>query len=196
MQPNVDQRPDALALVCLALIALGWFAMNTLVVNFGPFTHITQFYEMGVVVTHPVALFVGVGDSHALTLTCFTLLALATLFTVMTTTVAPVRRSAHLLGWLPLALMLVCFAMLYFGGPSPQIDAAAPDSSVHDYLVRMAGHLTQHVQNTLVTHISLGAGGGLALLASALLGIRSTLHYLAAPKDSASTSVVASMLRA
>jgi hypothetical protein len=198
MQRNVcvNQRPDVLALVCLALIALGWFAMNTLVVSFGPFTHITQFYEMGVVLAHPVTLFVGVGDSHELTLTCFTMLALATLFTVMTTSLVSVPRSVRLLGWLPLALMLVCFAILYFGGPSPQIDAAAPDSSVHDYLVRMAGHLTQHLQNAMTAHISLGAGGALSLLASAALGIRTTLRYLAFPKDSARTAVVASMLRA
>src|SRR5579862_5532076 len=92
MQRKVDikQHPDVPALICLALIAVGWFAMNTLVVSFGPFTHITQFYEMGVVVTHPVALFVGVGESHAFTLTCFTLLALATLFIVAATALVAV----------------------------------------------------------------------------------------------------------
>jgi hypothetical protein len=187
MQRNVDVP----ALICLALIAAGWFAMNTLVVTFGPFTHVTQFYEMGLVVIQPVALFVGVGEGHALALSGFVLLTLATLFTALAASLISARPRAQLLGWLPLALMLLCFAMLYFGGPSPQIDAAAPQSSVHDYLVRMAGHLTQHVHNTLVTHISVGAGGELALLASLALGLRSTLKYRGASRQSSGTKAVA-----
>jgi hypothetical protein len=192
MQRNVDIP----AVICLALIAAGWFAMNTLVVTFGPFTHVTPFYEMGVVVTQPAALFVGVGEGHTLALDGFALLALATLCTALTASLTSVRPGAQLLGWLPLALMLLCFAMLYFGGPSPQIDAAAPQSNVHDYLVRMAGHLTQHVQNALVTHIGMGAGGGMALLASLALGIRSTLNYRSASMQFTRDTVVTSLLRA
>ena len=185
--PHVISRIDLMALSLLALIALSWLSLSTLTVTFGHYTQHTAFYQMGVILFHPADLFVGVGSSHALEETSFALLALATLGAVLTPIFSE-RRHAWLTGWLPLALMIACFALLYSGGgSSTQSDAVASSGSLHDDVLRLTNTLLQRTQNTLTTHISLGAGGVLSLLASLALGVRSTVNYLSSDWPSASS---------
>jgi hypothetical protein len=174
-----NSRIDLIALSLLVLIALSWLTMSTLTVSFGRYTQHTAFYQMGVILFHPADLFVGVGSSHPLEQTLFALLALATLGTVL----APIfssQRHAWLTGWLPLALMVGCFAQLYGAGTNAQLDTLTSSGSLHDDVLRLADHLLQRAQNTLAMHISVGAGGVLSLLASLALGVRSTANYLSA----------------
>jgi hypothetical protein len=175
MQRNADiaKRLDVISLLCLGFVAIGWFGMDTMVVNFGRFAQSTHFYELGVIVLHPAALFVGVGTGHALELTLFTLLALTTLFVVLAAPVLFPQRSAWLAGWAPLGLMILCAALLYGNGAGEQT-ALTPNPSLHDDLMRFANHVMQHAQNALVSHISVGAGGVVSTLASIALAIRST----------------------
>jgi hypothetical protein len=187
-------RVDMFALVCLALIAIGWFAMNTLVASFGRYTQHTAFYQMGVIMFHPAALFVGIGSGHAFALTAFTILSIVTLGAVFAPLVSA-QRNAWLTGWMPLALMLGAFALVYSGGSSAQLDAATSSGSLHDDVWRLANHLIERTQNTLATHIKLGAGGVLSLGASFALAIRSLMNYLGAAVVR-TTAATASVLRA
>jgi hypothetical protein len=179
LHADVSKRLDLIALACLGLIAIGWFDMDALVVSFGRFAQDTRFSELGVVLLHPAALFVGVGASHTLELWAFALLALTILFAVLAAPLLFPQREAWLAGWLPLALMLICFALLYGNGSSGQLDASASSSGLHDDLIRLVGSVRQSVERSLVGHISVGAGGVLSLLASIALALRSTLNYRA-----------------
>jgi hypothetical protein len=174
MQRNID----SFALVCIATVALSWFGMDTLVVSFGHFTQGTRFYEMGVVLLHPATLFLGVGDGHAVLLVTFILLAMAGLLAALVTPIVSSDSRAWLAGWLPLMMMLLCFAALYGNGSGAQVDAAAAGSTIHDSLLRLANHVMQHAQDALVAHIGIGSGGVLALVAGLALGVRSTRIYL------------------
>jgi hypothetical protein len=194
MQRHADiaKRLDVISLLCLGLVAIGWFGMDTMVVNFGRFAQSTHFYELGVIVLHPAALFVGVGTGHALELTLFTLLALTTLFVVLAAPVLFPQRTAWLAGWAPLGLMILCAALLYGNGAGEQAPITS-NPSLHDDLMRLANRVTQHAQNALVSHISVGAGGIVAALASIALAIRSTRlsqapHRAAAVPSSADES--------
>jgi hypothetical protein len=187
-QNDVTQRIDAFALVCIALIALSWFGMNTLLVSFGHFTQGTRFYEMGVVLLHPAALFIGIGNDHAVVLTTVILLAMAALLVALAAPLVSSQPRAWLTGWLPLMLMLTCFAVLYGNGSGAQLDAAAAGSSIQDDLMRLANHMMQRAQNALVAHIGIGSGGVLSLLAALALGIRSTMNYLAISDFSSESS--------
>jgi hypothetical protein len=173
MQRNADiaKRLDVISLLCLGVVAIAWFGMDTLVVNFGRFTQSTPFYELGVIVLHPAALLVGVGTGHALELTAFTLLALTTLFVALAAPVLSTQRAAWLAGCAPLALMILCAALLY-GNGSQQPPPVSSNPGLHDDLMRLTNHVMQHAQNTLVSHISVGAGGIVAALASLALALR------------------------
>ena len=179
LHADVSKRLDLIALLCLGLIAIGWFGMDTLVVSFGRFAQNTRFCELGVVLLHPAALFVGVGTSHTIELWAFALLALATLFAVLAIPVLFSQRSAWLAGWLPLALMLICFALLYGNGSTGQLDAAEYGSGLREDLMRLANHVIERAERSLISHISIGAGGVLGLLASIVLAVRSTLNFRA-----------------
>ncbi|HWW19950.1 MAG TPA: hypothetical protein VNZ06_04020 [Steroidobacteraceae bacterium] len=177
MQRQIDiaKRLDVPSLIALSLVAIGWFGMNTLVISVGRLVQATRFYEVGVVILHPAALFLGVGSGHTFELTAFALLALLTLFAAMAAPVLFARRCAWLAGWAPLVLMLVCAALLYGDGSSPPPPAADP--GLRGDLMRFANQLLQHAQDTLVSHISVGAGGILSALASLIVAVRSTRRF-------------------
>jgi hypothetical protein len=172
---DITKRLDALSLLCLSMVVIGWFGMDTVVASFRHLVQSTRFYEMGVAVLQPTALFVGVGSSHALALTLFTLLALLTLFAAVAAPVMFPHRSAWLAGWAPLVLMLVCAGLLYGGGAGTA--PTLTNSGVHDNLMRIANHLLQHAQDAAVSHLSVGAGGVLSALASIALAVRSTRMF-------------------
>jgi hypothetical protein len=174
----VFKRLDLIALLCLGLIAIGWFGMDALVVSFGRIGQNTRFYEFGVAMLHPAVLFVGVGTAHTIELWGFTLLTMATLITALAVPMLFPHRSAWLAGWLPLALMLICFTLLYSNGSSGQ-DAAAYGSGLRGDLMRLANHAMQRAERPLISHISIGAGGVFALLISLVLAVRSTLNFRA-----------------
>jgi hypothetical protein len=175
-QINIAQRLDVPSLVALALVAIGWFGMNTLVVNFGHLMQATRFYELGVVVLHPATMFLGVGSGHVVELTAFTLLGLLTILAAVAAPVMFSRRTAWLAGWGPLLLMLLCAALLYGNGSNPPPPAEA-DPSLKGDLLRLANHLLQHAQDAIVSHISVGAGGILSALASIVVAVRSTRKF-------------------
>jgi hypothetical protein len=179
MQHQLDktQRLDVVSLLCVGAVAVGWFGMNTLVVSLGRLVQTTRFYELGVVMLHPGALFVGVGDGHGFELTSFTLLCLTTLFAAVAVPLMVPQRSAWLAGCAPLLLMLLCAALLYGNGSGTP--PASPDPGLRDDVMRLAAHLLQRAQDAVVSHISVGAGGFLSALASLAMAMRSTRNFRA-----------------
>jgi hypothetical protein len=176
-------RRDWIALICVGCIALGWFAMDTLEVRVGRFSHGTRFYELLAVLRHPAALLFGVDDSYRFEVLVFTLLCLAALAAVLAPQLAPApapaaRRPGALAGLLPLALMVLIGTELYRGGVRLDVDAA-PDALRAD-LLQLAQDVLQRAQDQFAHHVAAGWGAYLSMSASLVLAVRS-LARLRAP---------------
>jgi hypothetical protein len=174
---NAQRRIDATSAVGIGLIAIGWFGMDSFNVAFPGYSQGTRFYQMLVILRHPAVLFTGIGGGHGLEVAVFTLLCVLALLAVL----APLwstHRAAWLAAALPLALMLACFALLNSGSPGWQVEPASSSHALREDLLRFANDVMQRAQNHIARHVSLGAGGILSLLASAVLALRGTLMWL------------------
>jgi hypothetical protein len=165
---------DWVAVVCVACIALGWFAMDTLQVSLGGMGVGTRFYELLAVQRHPSVLLFGSRDAYGAEIFWFALLCSGVLGAALAPQFAPAlasRRRGTSAGILPLALMALMGAALYRGGL--RLDAAAPPDSLRADLLRLAQDALQRAQGGLARHVTVGSGAYLSLLASLLLAVRS-----------------------
>jgi hypothetical protein len=167
-------RIDVTAAVCIVLIAIGWFLMNTLVFTVGAMSQPTHFYQLAAIIEQPTMLLMGVGG-HDGAIVLFSLLCWLVLVIAL---LVPQRRSdwaAWLAGLAPLVLMLLALVALY------RATGAAPSTpvthSLRDNLARFGNDALLTVSGKVAQHIHLGAGGVLALLASVVLAYHSVRRY-------------------
>jgi hypothetical protein len=164
--------------IALTLTALGWFAFNTLRVEWGPIRHGVHFYEMAEVIAQPARLFNGLDVNRGgITTALFIVLCVAALM-------APWLLSARRprlawLGWFaPLALM-ICVALVLKVRTSGDLfqETGWVDTLGHD-VRHLANHVFRGAGAAAAQRVSLGAGGYLALLSSfclAWLGVQRRL---------------------
>jgi hypothetical protein len=164
------------ALLC---IFVGWFFVDTLVVSIGSLQHGLRFADISAVIADPTRLFFGIqGSSHRIMFSLVCILCL----------LAPLlphlqRKRVNWLAYMaPLALMVVCGALLYsrtsgelFAAPS---DAGTAGSS----LLRFANGLVHQGTGLVSRHVAVGFGGYLALLASLVLALRGARYFRNAPE--------------
>jgi hypothetical protein len=165
---------DVTATVCIVLIAIGWFVMNTLVFTVGGLNQPTHFYQLAAIVEQPAMLLTGVGG-HEGAIVLFSLLCWLVLVVAL---LVPRRRSdwaAWLAGLAPLVLMLLALVALYRA--TGAVPSAPVTHSLRDDLVRFGGDALLTVSGKVAQHIHLGAGGVLALLASVALAYHSVRRY-------------------
>jgi hypothetical protein len=162
-----------LAMVC---VVFGWFFMNTLVVSLGSLQHGVRFFDMSAVIADPSRLFFDVDTPFHRTF--FGLVCLTCLLAPL----APhfVKRRIAWGGYLaPLALILVCAVMLY-SRTSGEFFTAPPDArSTSGSFIRFANNWVHHGGDLVARHVSIGAGGYLALIGSIVLtvpGVRRFRH--------------------
>lgn len=166
---------DAVSVVCIALIAMGWFGMNALVVSIGGFNHGTPFIEMLAAMRQPALLLTGVGAGHGLETALFALLCAL----ILGLGLLPWRSRqpiAHLTAVLPLALMLICALQLYGGSSSVYADVSP--NSLSGNLIHWTNQTLHRTQSGIASHISLGAGAYLSLAASILLAWRGFSQFM------------------
>ncbi|MFI4913898.1 MAG: hypothetical protein ACHQAR_01740 [Steroidobacterales bacterium] len=155
--------------IALALIAVGWFGMNSIVVSLGRLSQGTRFYQLLAVIHHPAQLVAGVGESWETPIfaaLCLAVLA-AGLFPYFSA-----RRSARLASLLPLALMCTCAYLLYSSGSMSQPPSEDVPNTLRGDLLRMAQHALARAQDRMAGHVGVGAGAYLSLLSSTFLAWR------------------------
>jgi Fe2+ transport system protein B len=145
--------------LAVAGILIGWFFIDYLVVSLGSLHHGVRFFDMSAMIADPVRLFLGVDSSMQPLL--FSFLCLACLAAPLTVPQLIKNRFAWLAYLAPLALIVLCAALLY---SRTSAEFFADDSARHG-----GGLAAQHV--------SLGAGGYLALIGSLFLGIRGVRRF-------------------
>ena len=169
-----------LAIVC---VLFGWFFMNTLTVTLGSLQHGVRFYDMSAAIVDPSRLFFDVDTPfHRI---IFGTISLVCLFAPLASHLVkphPMKRGFAWLGYLaPLALILVCGALLYSRSSGDFFAAPADAKSVGGNFLRLANDLVHRGGDLVARHISVGAGGYLALLGSLVLAVQGIRRLRHAP---------------
>jgi hypothetical protein len=160
-----------LAMIC---VIFGWFFMNTLVVSLGSLEHGVRFFDLGAVIADPMRLFFGVDNSLqriGFGLVCLLCVA-APLAPHMTA-----RRSAWFAYLAPLVLMVVCGAVLSARTSGEFFATPADAKSVSGNFIRFANDLVRQGSGLVSRHVSIGAGGYLALIGSAVLAAQGLRYF-------------------
>jgi hypothetical protein len=158
----------------ILVIFIGWFMTDTLVVTLGSLQHGVRFFDMSAVIADPTRLFFGTqGGFQRFVFGLVCILCLA----------APVlpflrRERAAWLGFLaPLILMLICAVILYSRTSSEFFGTPSDASAAGNDLIRFANKFARQDTGLVTRHISIGAGGYLAFVASLVLALRGMRHY-------------------
>jgi hypothetical protein len=158
------------AIVC---IVVGWFFTDTLVTSLASLHRGIRFFYLPAVIADPTRMFFGVDYSMQSAL--FSLVCLACVL-------APV--AAHLsthrfarFGYLaPLILMGLCGAILY-SKTSGDFFAAPSDNGIGTSVVHLANRLVARGSDLASRHVTIGVGGYLAAIASAVLAVQGIRGY-------------------
>jgi hypothetical protein len=155
--------------IAIACIFFGWFLLDTLVVTLGSLQHGVRFFDISAVIADPSRMFFGLqGSVHRVFFIPLCLAALA----------APLlphfgRMRALWLSYLaPLALMLVCGALLFSRTSGDFIAAPSNAGRVAGNLIQFANDLVHRGGDLVARHVSIGIGGYLALVAGIVLALR------------------------
>jgi hypothetical protein len=162
----VDRKLDTASLIALFSIFLGWFFIDTLAVSLGSLQHGVRFLDLPVVIADPTRMFFGIERTArtyvfgALCLVC-----------VLLPFVVQLRheRWAWLALCAPLALMLICGALLYSRTSGEFFATPNDPASVGGNLIRFANGLVHRGSGTVARHVVVGVGGYLAFAGSLLL---------------------------
>ena len=164
---------DQLSLWAMLAVLIGWFFIDTLVVSLGSLQHGVRFFDMSAVIADPRRIFFGVDTPVQRIL--FGLICLACLLAPLA---AHFRgsRAAWLAYLVPLALMVVCGALLYSKTSGEFFSAPSDANSLSGSIVRFANNLARQGSGLVSKHISVAAGGYLAFAGSLLLAVRGIRH--------------------
>jgi hypothetical protein len=172
---------DHAALIALCAVALGWFFMSTLVVDFGLWQESIRFYQVWALIRDPAGQLSGVNSAGTPAALVFGLVCAAAVL-------APVicmryRHPATLLTYLlPFVVMAVSGAVLYSQGSMNTVVADSGAHSASAFIARIAQAAISRASDAVATRVSVGAGAYLALLGSCFLMLRGLTKYRSAAK--------------
>jgi len=171
--PDTDtrRRLDPVTLVAIACVLAGWFWMNICVTKVGRLELGFHFYDMWELISRPALLLTGLRDDHSAKQIVFGILCLAVALAPLSIYMHPSGR-AWLASFAPLALMVLCGALLYYK-TSPDYFAANPDAGdLGRELIKFANQVAGKVVGGIAKHVSLGLGAYVSLLASLVIASR------------------------
>jgi hypothetical protein len=170
---------DHTALAAIAAIGLGWFAMATLVVNLGLWQQSIHFYDLLAVVNDPAGRLTGINRAHPL-MTLFFVLVCGAAVSAPLAPLFSTQRAAWLGYLVPFILMALSCAVLYTKTSASYFHADDTVPTVSTFLARVAQSAVARASDVVATHISIGAGAYIALLASGYLALRGVCRFRAA----------------
>lgn len=173
---------DVVALGAAACILIGWFGMSTLVTELAGLHLRFHFYDLWSVVANPTRLLTGLGEGDSVRGFLFGVLCLAVGLAVL----APYRlpqRGAWLLYLAPLALMLVCGALLYERTATELFADSGRYGAIESQLVTFANKVADSMSRSLAQHVTLGLGAYVSFAASLVLAARGVARFRARAPD-------------
>jgi hypothetical protein len=176
-QQQRSSELDVVAFAAAALIVIGWFAMSTLVTQFPGLDLRFRFYNMGSVLANPSRLVTGLSDGDGVRGFLFGALCLAVALSV----IVPYRlkqRGAWLMQLAPLALMIVCGALLY-EKTSGDLLASSGRSPFESQVIAFANKLANRMSDSVAQHITIGLGAYVSFAASLVLAVRGLVRFRA-----------------
>jgi hypothetical protein len=172
---------DHAALVAMGVIAVSWFLIATLVVNFGLWQQSIRLYDVWVVIHEPAGRLNGLNRSDAFTTLGFGLVGAAAALAPLTPMFYR-RKLAWLTDLVPCTLMAVSFAVLYTRTSTSSLHTDSNAHSVSAYLAHIAQGAATRASGLAATLISIGAGAYIAALGSCYLAIRGVSRFRAASR--------------
>lgn len=173
---------DGVSWFAMLAIFIGWFFLDTLVVGFGALRHGVRFFDISAAIADPTRIFFGV-DGY-LQRIFFGLVCFACLLAPL----LPHWRMSRM-AWVaylaPLALMILCGALLYSKTASEFFPAAGDASPfgpnrLGRSVVGLANDLIRQGSDVVSRHIVVGAGAYLAFAGSVLLAVQAFRSILRA----------------
>jgi hypothetical protein len=167
---------DSVVLIAVFCLLLGWFFMNTLVTEVGSLRLTFRFYDMLSLAGNPARIITGIPEGHGLESFFFGLVCLA----AASASFAPYlsrRREAWLASVIPLALMIACGLWLYLKSSQDVIADTDRYGQLGSQVIQFANQLTNRLGAVVAKRVSVGMGGYVAFVASALLALRGVLRF-------------------
>lgn len=174
-------RVDAVAIGAAACILIGWFMLNTVVTEVAGIRLGFHFYNMWSVLAHPSRLLTGLADGDGIRGVVFGTLCLA----VLASAFVPQNRSVphpRFASLAPLALMLVCGALLYEKTSGDLIAQTNETNAIGAQFVAFANTVAHRLSAAATRHVSLGLGAYVAFAGSIVLAVRGLARARAAPR--------------
>jgi hypothetical protein len=169
--PIVPPRVDAVALGAVLCIGIGWFVLGTLETEVAGFRLSFHFYDMWTVLAHPSRLLTGLSDGDRVRGVLFGVVCLAVLAGAFVPRAGSGSR-LRVACLAPLALMLICGALLYEKTSGDLLAQGSEPDGVGAHLIAFANTVAQRLSGAASRRISLGLGAYLAFAASVVLAAR------------------------
>jgi len=165
------RRFDPIVPLAIVCILAGWFWMNICVTKAGRLELGFHFYDMWELISRPALLLTGLLDEHSGKQIAFGLVCIVAALAPLSVYFRS-SRNAWLASFAPLALMLLCAALLYYK-TSPDYFAADPHAGdIGREIFKFANQVAGKVVGGIARHISLGLGAYVSLLASIVIAVR------------------------
>lgn len=166
-----DINMDHASLAAVGAVAVGWFLMATLVVNFGPWQQSIHFYDVWTVIQDPGGRLSGVNRSHALATLAFGILCAAAVFAPAISIIYK-RKDAGFTYLIPFVLMTVSGLALYVKTSNSYVPSDSATHSLSAFVAHIAQSAASRASDSVASHISIGAGAYVAMLCSCFLAVR------------------------
>ena len=151
------------AVIC---VFFAWFFLDTLVVSVGSIKHGVRFFDAAAVIADPTRMFFSIDTTFGVIL--FALLCIVCLLAPLAPHLRVMR--AAWIGYLaPLALMLVCGALLYSKTSGDILATPSDAGSITSSVMGFANKILQRGSDLVSRHIAVGAGGYVAAIGSLVL---------------------------
>jgi hypothetical protein len=160
---------DGISFSAMLAIFIGWFFIDTLVVGLGSLQHGVRFFDITAVIGDPTRMFFGIEGSFQRIL--FGLVCLVCLLAPLL-----LHGRRNRLAWAaylaPLALMMLCGALLYWKTSGDFFSVPGESRSVASTVIRFVNDRMHQGSVVVSRHVSIGVGAYLAFAGSLVLALQ------------------------